>query len=568
MQGTSTSSRQIKSLKVKLSSLKNQFSSSIIGNNDTEKTIIFITLGWKTNRAKVFVGVGNYFKTSWKNAQDKALKYVMNHDSSPNYVKADIVTNQKQLSISKFIRYINKTKKNYVRYGISFDSEFNLAFLEQEINANAIIKHDQNFQKAYLDEANVNNYVKKHRGLNYPVNFNQIKHIILFQTKGYFYGDQCYALKSSYYDNGRRDVHLNQEKTLDIIDYASQYLNQMLKENGMFNYGYFSCFDKPIRWYNILRHASSVYSMLEAYELTQNKQLIVPIESALNYLKSTAITVYTPSNEDTYAYVIDYQNNKEIKLGANAAAILAFSKYTEVLKDERYLELAQALARGIKKMQQEDGSFVHILNYPDLQIKEKFRIIYYDGEATFALMRLYGLDHNEQWLNTVEKAFDYFLKNDYWKHQDHWLSYCTNELTKYKPEDHYFEFGLKNVFPRLEFIMNRKTTYPTFLELMVAAYELVIRMGHLNKKKLLESYDIDQLVRTIHYRADYQLNGYFYPEIAMYFKTPHHILNGFFIRHHSFRTRIDDVEHNISGYCRYLKILLLKEVGDGHGGTA
>lgn len=40
----------------------------------------------------------------------------------------------------------------------------------------------------------------------------------------------------------------------------------------------------------------------------------------------------------------------------------------------------------------------HLLNYPDLSVKEKFRIIYYDGEERFVLLRLYQKDENELWL--------------------------------------------------------------------------------------------------------------------------------------------------------------------------
>ena len=39
----------------------------------------------------------------------------------------------------------------------------------------------------------------------------------------------------------------------------------------------------------------------------------------------------------------------------------------------------------------------HLLNYPDLSVRSS-RIIYYDGEATLALLRLYQKDENELWL--------------------------------------------------------------------------------------------------------------------------------------------------------------------------
>lgn len=54
-------------------------------------------------------------------------------------------------------------------------------------------------------------------------------------------------------------------------------------------------------------------------------------------------------------------------------------------------------------------------------------------------------------------------------------------------------------------------------------------------------------------RANRQLSGYFYPELAMYMENPQHILGSFMMRDDKFRVRIDDVQHNIGGFYLYWK---------------
>ncbi|WP_318505896.1 hypothetical protein [Bacillus sp. T3] len=521
-----------------------------------QKVILFLSIGNKKQRALVFSGTGNQFETSWKSAANKATKYCKSHKTIPQWIKADFVTAHEELSIIDFIKKITKTRMNYFRYGIALDKDFNLAFIEQEVNANAFILFDKEHNRAYLSENNMNAYCQNYRSMKGTINFNAIQSITLFTTIGFFYDGELIELDEAFLNNGRRKIeNLSSHNVLELVQRSSAFLANQVQENGKYIYGYFPCFNKKINFYNILRHASSTYSLIEAYELTHAEELIQPIKRALSYLKAEAIAAYV-INGEMVAYVLEKSSDSEIKLGANAAAILAFSKYTKVFNDQTYMPLMEQLANGIKFMQNDTtGQFVHILN-SDLTIKEAFRIIYYDGEAAFALMRLYDLDRNPKWLEIVEKAFTYFIENNYWKHHDHWLSYCTNELTAYQPLDKYFQFGLENVEYKLDFMLERETTYPTFLELTMAAHKMIHRIKELKKEELLVNFDEDKLLKVIHHRAHYQLNGFFFPEVAMYFEHPEKILDGFFIRHHSFRCRIDDVEHNISGYCSYYKDVL------------
>ncbi|EAA0092608.1 poly(glycerol-phosphate) alpha-glucosyltransferase [Listeria innocua] len=506
----------------------------------------FLTIGYKNKRATVinfsYLCLANLInemkKSALKNQTEEAISF-----------KMDVAVNYQLENLGEWNRKALKTKKNYYRRGIALNENFKIALMEQEINANAILLPGD--EGLAINVENMNRYLIQANKNQAQLNLTIDSSVVTFETVGWFFdGKNIHELETASLDHGRRKVeYLTPEIISTLVENAGEYLAHQVNTTGEFNYGWFACFDKKIKHYNSLRHASTTYSMLEAYELTGNKAILEAATKALTYLEKHFIY-----EKDDMAFLIEPEL-REVKLGGSAATLLALTKYMHITSTKTYLPLCRKIANAILSLQDENGKFTHVLEYPSLEVKDIFRIIYYDGEAVFGLLRLYEIDRDSKWLDAAAKSFNHFIQDKYWQNHDHWLSYCANEITKYIKDEAYYEFGLQNAFDNLPFIYERETTFPTFLELTVATKEMTLRMEAEGQQALLTSYSLENLEKTITKRALYQLNGYFYPELAMYYKNPARIEGSFFIRHQSFRVRIDDVEHNISGYVRYYQLL-------------
>ncbi|MDF1873639.1 CapA family protein [Vannielia sp.] len=497
---------------------------------------------------------------TWRHAQSRP-------DPKVRWLRIDWVNRTWDLTWQECQDAIRSSKRNYFRYGIALNEDFSQAFLEQELNSNAMLYLGNKLPHGGLNEKNFTLYGKRRFGKAFRLPSAPSDPIRLFSTQAILICPNtppiplhCFSGGSEGRDTGRRRIDTLDASTVEsMVDQSSRFLAAQVDAKGQFVYGLHPCFDREINAYNTLRHASTVYAMLEAWEVTRNAGLKAAIDRALNHLTDKLIRRYTLPDGACVAYLQDVNN--EIKLGGSAVCLLALTTYTELTGDKTHLSLLEQLAAGIQRLQDPNtGQLAHVLNADDLTIKERFRIIYYDGEAAFGLMRLYGLTKDPRWLMTVEKAFDYFIEKEHWRTHDHWLSYCVNELTRYRPEERYFRFGLQNVGDHLDFVIDRITTFPTLLELMMAAHKMILRLDRSEEHRhLLTHLDLDKFYRALETRARYLLNGFFWPEVAMYFRNPQRILGSFFIRHHSFRVRIDDVEHYLSGYIAYLKHYLRGE---------
>ncbi len=507
---------------------------------------VFFSICNTHERAKVVRRTAFTLSEAWYDACKAAAKFISSKNYNPVWVKADIMCRSERLETAKLIETISKGYHEFYRRGISFDPELKTAMIEAEINGNRVIS----YKEKTIKPEQVNKYLSSACGIRLE---KLPEEVIVFDCRCAFC-DENYKTYELYWKGnncGRRVLkRFDKQTALDVINTSSEYLSMQLDLNGKFEYGIYPIYHKVIPGYNILRHASSIWSLVCAYRITGDKFALRQIEGALGYLVKHSFYKYKkPKDEENTAFIADL-DKMEVKLGGNSLAIILFTEYMSVTGSDKYVKLCQELGNGILELlDKENGEFTHVLNIPDLSVKAKMRTVYYDGEAVFALSRLYNLTKEQRWLDAASLAVDRFIREDYTKHRDHWVGYAMNEITKHKPTEEYFAFALRNAQVNLKKIYNQKTTYHTYLELLCVTFELYDRIIENNiKVDYLSEFDVDCFIETIFHRAHYMLNGYCYPEYVMYLRYPEKSLGAFFVRHDGYRIRIDDIQHFCGAY--------------------
>ena len=533
---------------------------------------LFFSVSDGSQRAHVVHARADDFETAWREGADLVERWVRERGIVSPWLRIDWVEGASPMDWTQFKTQLTAVKRNYFRLGLAFDQDFGFAFTEQELNANAMLCGDSTIAHSVVNVRNFDVYAQARFERTLPLEESSERTVYLLATVGVFCQPDgvVHKLVGTGLDAGRRQLPaLNPQAVLELVRSGSSYLARQMQSDGLFVYGYFPCFDRRIPTYDAMRHAGTVHAMLEAWELTRDDTLRAAIDRAIDHLTDALIRDYTLPDGREVAYLVD--TGGEIRLGGNAACVRMFVRYCELMETRHWLPLLEKLALGIVALQDPaSGRFDHVLHAADLSLKQASRVIFYDGEAAFGLMRLYGLTRDPRWLAAVEKAFDHFIASQHWQSHDHWLSGCVNELTQWSPQERYFRFGLQNVAGYLDFVLDRKTTFPTLLSLMLAAQQMLQRLESMPAMRhLLDELDTEKFYRALDYRAHYLLNGFFWPEMAMYFRRPSTVVGAFFVRHHSFRVRIDDVEQYVTGFAashRYLLDRRSQPGGAGPGG--
>ncbi|AYM02950.1 glycosyl transferase family 1 [Levilactobacillus yiduensis] len=518
----------------------------------TGATTLAVSISNHTKRATVNFIQAMTFRQAWDQVADELASV-----AGDAWVRIEVVQSiQKRTLASVEAELRNMDRMNYWRRGISFDPKFKTALLEMELNGHAFIKPGEghrigkNKSASWLDFDHITTYLRHREGQD-SLDLAAAKDVWVFTTTGIFTdGDQIWRLNDTESpEKGIRQLVNFKSEFQNYLGLGEQFLARQIKANGQFVYGYYPARQRVLSNYNSVRHFSSIYALLEAIDFTGRKEDLAQVKQAIQWgLEERTQTVA----DALFVVERPKKGTPELKLGAQAMLILALCKYQEVTHDETFAAAAMQAFRGVVAFQQASGRFNHVLN-PDLTVKDAFRIIYYEGEITFALARLYEMTHEQAVLAMVQTSLDFMIANDYGKYHDHWISYAVNEALQFTPDNReLMRLGLKNVFSHLDFIEQRDTAYPTLLELLDAAVKMTDIIRETGNDDLMNDDDVIRLRRVWRQRAEHELaTGAFQPELAMYFYAPSKFVGGFFARHDHFRTRIDDCEHFLSGLINY-----------------
>lgn len=206
----------------------------------------------------------------------------------------------------------------------------------------------------------------------------------------------------------------------------------------------------PIRSgnYSMPRHAGTTYFLAELYRITKEEWLREPIERAFRHLAELLATGKCGSKlpDGTEIDCVLDRNEQIAQLGSTALAVVALAEYQRATGDATYLPLATKFTAFLLFMQREDGSFRHLYDPKTQQPDDKAELLYYSGEASLALARMYVVTKDERYVKAANKGlawlvhwYDFFMGGFFYG-EEHWTCIAAEAAWPSANDPDYMDF--------------------------------------------------------------------------------------------------------------------------------
>jgi hypothetical protein len=225
---------------------------------------------------------------------------------------------------------------------------------------------------------------------------------------------------------------------------AAEHLASTVLPDGRIRYRFEPGPGRERRGENLLRHAGSTYSVVQAYARTRHEPWREAAARALGYLLTkTATDVRTgPYGGGQGRYVVE---GSHIKLGGAGLALVALSNWQAVTGGAEYAEQAREFATFLLSQQQQSGEFVYFANKEPGGPPRDDTSAYYPGEAVLGLVSWYEIDPDPRWLDTARRGADWLIdvrdkgKGPNQLDNDHWLMIALDRLHQQTKDPRYLE---------------------------------------------------------------------------------------------------------------------------------
>jgi hypothetical protein len=242
-------------------------------------------------------------------------------------------------------------------------------------------------------------------------------------------------------------------KTLrDAAIAGGRYLVAHLSPNGRYIYEHDLATgvqtDPRTGSYSMPRHAGVTYFLSELYRVTKEDWLREPIERAFKHLAELleAGGCATTLPDGTAIDCVLDRGETTAQLGSTALAVVALVEYQRATGDTRYVPLATKLAAFLLYMQRPDGSFRHLYDPHTKKPDDEAQLLYYSGEASLALARMYVVTKDDKYVHAAERGLDWlvhwydFFLGGFMYGEEHWTCISAEAIWPAVQTDDYRDF--------------------------------------------------------------------------------------------------------------------------------
>ena len=218
---------------------------------------------------------------------------------------------------------------------------------------------------------------------------------------------------------------------------GGDYLARITGDDGRLLYIYDAVRDVDDATYDDIRHCGAIEGLLDTYDALRVPAHFAAAERGLGYLGQKIV------RDGEVAHLPD-ADNAFGAVGGTGLALIAFARRAAITGDRGDFALMRAMAAFL--VQQDDAEGRLQPYAPDAG--ESWDVMYFWGEATLGLLRMYALDHDARWLDAASRtarwriAHPESFADDYERTHDYWFQLTLNELHAITHERVFADYAL------------------------------------------------------------------------------------------------------------------------------